>query len=48
MYSSAWSALESAVTEEKPLMNPFILTSFWVWVSASIAAGFDHAFFSPL
>src|SRR3954447_441652 len=47
VYSSAWSALESAVIEEKPLMNPFALTSSCTLVSAVMAAGLDQAFFSP-
>ncbi len=47
VYSSAWSALESAVIEEKPLMNPLALTSSCSLVSAVMAAGLDQAFFSP-
>ncbi|MGX1123151.1 hypothetical protein RKD37_008514 [Streptomyces ambofaciens] len=47
VYSSAWSALESAVMEENPLMNPSALTSSCTLVSALMASGFDQAFFSP-
>ena len=48
VYSSAWSALESAVIEENPLMKPLALTRSCTLVRASMAAGLDQAFFSPL
>lgn len=47
VYSSAWSALESAVIEEKPLMNPSASTSSCALVSALMASGWDQASFSP-
>src|SRR6185312_4692520 len=39
----AWSALLSAVMDEKPLMKPFAATSSWILDKASIAAGLDQA-----
>ena len=47
VYSSAWSALESAVIEEKPLMKPLALISSCTLVSPSMDAGLDQASFSP-
>ena len=47
VYSSAWSALESAVMEEKPLTKPLALMSSCALVSASMDAGLDQASFSP-
>src|SRR5215207_1181152 len=47
VYSSAWSALESAVMEEKPLTKPLALMSSWALVRPSIDAGLDQASFSP-
>src|SRR4029450_10248214 len=47
VYSRAWSALESAVIDEKPLMNPLALTRSWTLVSMSSTAGSDQAFALP-
>src|SRR6185437_15652757 len=47
VYRSAWSALLSAVIEEKPLMKPLAETSSWILVSASSAAGLDQALGLP-
>src|SRR5690242_6375878 len=45
--SSAWSACESAVMEEKPLMKPSAETSSWILVPVSITAGSDQALGLP-
>src|SRR4029453_8555398 len=47
VYSRAWSAFESAVMEEKPLMKPFAFTRSWTLVSMSSTAGSDQAFALP-
>jgi hypothetical protein len=47
VYSRAWSALESAVIDEKPLMNPLAEISFCISVRAWIATGLDQASFWP-
>src|SRR4051794_8886006 len=47
VYSRAWSAFESAVIDEKPLMKPFAFTRSWTLVSMSSTAGSDQAFGLP-
>src|SRR5205814_5056736 len=47
VYSRAWSALESAVMDEKPLMNPLAFTRSCTLVSMSMTAGCDQASFLP-
>src|SRR5205814_8939203 len=45
--SRAWSALESAVIEEKPLTKPVAFTRSCTLVSMSVTAGCDQEFGLP-